>query len=250
MKIAIYGDSFGILNSIHENRSESNVVGTCWPELLASSHAVDNYARSGTAFMYSYEQYLKHNADYDANIFVITNPQRTYIKALDGILVFGVYWIGEELTRLSKVPWYENKNDHIEILKSVEVYLDKWKDWEMDTHIQHVLVSNLWSINPNTLVIPAFSDSMKETNKNLFDLAKYELKLVDEHRFNKFDFNWLVCLRKCHFSEENNHVIYDAIVKALENNEKIVTLDFEDIKKPAKSFDYYVSNNKPTFDSK
>jgi hypothetical protein len=247
MKIAIYGDSFGVIHTVWETKMQNDPRGSSWPESLQLNHTVDNYAKSGSAFMYSYELFLKHNSNYDLNIFVVTNPQRTYIKALDDLLIFGGEWVRHELKRISKLSWYEKKDDHLEILKSVEVYLDKWKDWEMDTHVQHVLVNNLWILNPNTLVIPAFNDSMQQTTKNLFDLAKYELKLVDEEKFNNFNFGFLDCNRKCHFSEENNIVIYNTIVKSIENKQKILTLEYEDIQKPSRTFDEYVASNKHNF---
>lgn len=249
MKIAIYGDSFSVIHTIwdHPEKLDTPSEGVSWPELLSNDHEVDNYSESGTAFMYSYEMFLKHNSNYDLNIFVVTSPERTYVKALGGIRIFGIDWVRHQIKLISNLSWYAEKKDHIEILKSVDVYLDKWKDWEMDMHIQHVLVNNLWSINPNTIVIPAFYNSIQQTNKNLFDLSKFELKLADEEKYNNFDFMYFFCLRKCHFSEENNLVIYNHVIRSIENKNKIVTLDYDDIRKPSKPFDSYIVSNKHQF---
>jgi len=162
------------------------------------------------------------------------------------IKVFGSYWAREEMKRLRAGPWYEKRDIHIEILQSVEIYLDKWVDWEMLKHIQHVLVDNLRNLG-NTLVVPAFPDSMRQTTDNLFDLAKYEMKLVNEQRYNEFDFLWLVCKRTCHFSGENNRMIADKILAAIDAGDKIFTLEKSDLIVPTKDFDYYVDSNKPSW---
>ncbi len=234
MKIAIYGDSFGKINC------EKKELGTSWTELLEENNTVTNFSKTGSAFMFSYETFLKNYANHDLNIFAVTAPARIYVKALPDQLFFGVFWLDYCVKLLKKKPWYAKKNDDLEMLASIRVYLDKWADWEMIHHIQHVLVNNLWNLAPNTIVLPGFCDSISQSNTGLHDIAMEELRLVDQEKFDKFDFNFLNCKRKCHFSEENNIVIFNLITDAIENNKKIIELDKSMLVKPSGKFEYYV----------
>lgn len=251
MKIAVYGDSFACINtkwdpSTIEIDTRSPYYGISWVEILENAgHQINNFAGSGTAFMFSYENFLREHKNHDLNIFVLTYPGRVYVKELNGILVFGYGWADSEYDRVKKLPFYPKQQIHLDILKSVRVYLELWADWDMITHTQHVLVNNLWNLAPNTIIIPAFSNSMEQTSINLFHAAKHELKLVDEIEHKNFDFDYLDCRRKCHFSNENNIVLGNKILKAIDNNEKIVTLHIDELVKPAKNnFYFYVKSNK------
>jgi len=247
MKIAIYGDSFACINTKWDSgKMDKAHLGISWVEILENAgHEITNFAESGSAFMFSYENLLKEHRNHDLNIFVVTDPQRTYIKALDGIKLFGFTWAESEYERVKKLPFYPRKVVHLEILKSARAYLEHWADWEMMTHVQQVLVTNLWNIAPNTIVIPAFSDSIEQTNTNLFDTAKYELELVNSKEFEKFDFGYLDCQRKCHFSNENNIVLGNKLLDAINNNQTIVTFAISECVRPAgNDFYFYVRSNK------
>jgi hypothetical protein len=247
MKVAIYGDSFACINTRWgDTRVDSPHLGISWVEIIErEGYDITNFAKSGSAFMFSYENFLKEHKNYDLNIFVLTAPQRTYVKALDGLLLFGHTWAEGEYKRVEQLPFYPRKDIHLEILKSVKTYLELWVDQEMVTHTQQVLVNNLWNLAPNTIVIPAFSDSMSQTVINLFYSAKYELKLVDEKEHKKFDFNYLDCKRKCHFSNENNIVLGKKVLDAIVNKQKIVTLHIDELVKPAgNDFYFYVGSRK------
>jgi hypothetical protein len=246
MKVAIYGDSFACINTKWDVGLDNFHLGLSWVEILErNGYEITNFAQSGTAFMFSYEKFLKEHKNYDLNIFVLTAPQRIYIKALDGIKIFGnLSWPDSEYERVKQLPFYPRKDIHLEILKSVKTYLELWVDQEMVTHTRHVLVNNLWNLAPNTIVIPAFSDSMAQTDINLFYVSKHELKLVDEQAYKKFDFGYLDCRRKCHLSNENNVVLGNKVLDAIANKQKIVTLHTDESVKPANNdFYFYVRQN-------
>lgn len=249
MKLGIYGDSFVCINTKWgDDKVDCPHLGISWVEILErDGYEITNFAQSGSAFMFSYENFLKEYKNYDLNIFVLTAPQRTYVKALDGMKLFGHAWAESEYKRVKQLPPYARKDIHLEILKSVKTYLELWVDQEMVTHTQHVLVNNLWNLAPNTIVIPAFSDSMAQTDINLFYAAKYELKLVDEREYKKFDFGYLDCKRKCHLSNENNIVLGNKVLDAIVNKQKIVTLHIDELVKPAgNDFYFYVQQHKPS----
>jgi len=249
MRIALYGDSFACINTKWgDTGTDRPEKGLSWGELLENhGHTISNFAKSGTAFMFSYDHFLREHKNFDLNIFVVTSPERLYVKALDGMCMFGWPWADSEHERVSKLPPYPRKEIHLEILKSVKIYLRDWVDWEMMTHVQHLLVNNLWRLAPNTIVIPAFENSMEQTTDDLFSAAKHELKLVNEEAYNNFDFGWLDCQRKFHFSEENNKVIADLIIDAIENNKKIVSVSTSDMIKPSNfDFSFYVKEHTKT----
>lgn len=247
MNIAVYGDSFaGINTRFFEHSDAPEDVGPAWVELLEdeSNHKVTNFMKSGTAFQYSYEKFLHNYQLFDLNIVVVSSPDRTHIKALDGILVFGEHWVDYEVNRINKSSWYPSKDRHLRILESVRVYLTDWVDWEMREHIQHLMVNNLWRLAPNTIVIPGFSNSIEQTTKNLNDLAFAELKLIDpeEYKINPLGKTYknktVVCRRKCHFSTENNRMLYNLIDTAIKTGKQIVEPDMSLLVKPSVS-DYY-----------
>jgi hypothetical protein len=154
-------------------------------------------------------------------------------------------WTDSEYERVNQLPFYPRKDIHLEILRSVKTYLEQWVDYEMVIHMQQVLVNNLWNLAPETIVIPAFSDSMAQTDINLFYVSKHELKLVDEQEYKKFDFGYLDCRRKCHLSNENNVVLGNKVLDAIVNKQKIVTLHTDESVKPANNdFYFYVKSNK------
>jgi hypothetical protein len=246
MKLAIYGDSFAA-HQLHIKDNNGKILqehlGRGWPEILEDYHEVNNFGSSGTAFMYSYELFLKNYKDYDLNIFIATSPQRTYVRALDGRLVFGIDFVDEEVERIKKAPFYNRKYIHLEILKSVRIYLELWQDIELLRYAQHAMVNNLWNLAPNTLVIPAFEDSIEQTCFNLNDLSRQELDNVENGLYRKLNYPVMKCLRKCHFSEENNKILAKYILSAIESNQKIFELGHAELAVPSKNFNFYMEDS-------
>ncbi len=240
MKIAIYGDSFGCINTKWERDLPEK--GISWVDILAENHSITNYARSGTGFMFSYEMFLNEHKNHDLNIVAVSSPDRIYVKALDGMHMFGVGWLDLQYEHVKKLPFYAKKDIHLEILKSLRVYMELWADWDMIRNTQHALVNNLWNLAPNTIVIPAFKDSIEQTTENLHEIAAHELLLFDKTSHDKFDFSQMDCRRKCHLSVENNKVLADLIISAMSTGKKFIEMKKEDVLLPTASndFSYYV----------
>lgn len=196
--------------------------------------------------MYSYKLFLQNYSKFDLNIFVVTNYSRIFVEQLDGILIFGSPSCDIEYYNIINKPDYPKKKVHLEILKSLKTYIDIYMDDHMVIHIQHSLCNNIFNICPNTILIPAFENSISSTSDGLWEASKYELFLCDEAAFKKFDFLNLDCNRKCHFSEENNYTLATEVLSAIKNNKKVVTLNKKMLKKPSKSFDFYVKQTLPT----
>lgn len=245
MKIGIYGDSFGCINTKWE--LESLGIGPSWVDLLELQHTITNYSSSGTAFMFSYELFLNNYKNNDLNIIVVTNPSRIYVKALDGMHMFGISWLDDQYAKVKKMPLYEKKYEHLEILKSLRVYMTTWVDWKMVRHTQHALINNLWNLAPNTIVIPAFSDSIEQTEINLQDISIEELRLVDENESKNYDMGNLDCRRKCHLSVENNEILANKIISAINDGSKIIEFAKSEtaVPKASKDIRYYVKHHTP-----
>jgi len=255
MKIAIYGDSFGVVNTKWDLdyiataplRGEALINdGPAWVEILEEEgHEITNFAFMGTAFMFSYEIFLKEHKNFDLNIFVVTSHHRTYIKELDGLRMFGYTFADEEYNRVKKLHPYSKQQIHLDILKSAKVYLELWADWEMIRHVQHVLVKNLWNLAPNTLVIPGFNDSIEGSTIGLDDLAVRELSLVVKKEVDKHDiYRNTRCMRKCHFSKENNNMLGKKIKEAIQQEKKILQLSLDDVITPGNpNLDFYLKKN-------
>jgi len=241
MKIGIYGDSYSCYHTKWDMGKKFNKhLGPSWVKIIESTgNEVTNYAEFGSAFLFSYEKFLQNHHKHDLNIFVVSCPTRIYIKALDGIKLFGGTSVDMEYDKVKKLPFYERKNIHLDILTSLKVYVRLYRDMDMDRNIQHALVNNLWNLHYNTIVIPGFDDSISQTNICLNDASRFEMKLIDEEKYNKKDIRYLNCLRKCHFSEENNEVLANLIFDAISKSKKIVEFPLDLIKKPSKSENFY-----------
>lgn len=250
MKIAIYGDSFACINTIWElkdgyNVDEGKLRGPSWVDILAENHIVTNFAKSGTAFQFSYELFLNNFKDFDLNIVHVTSPLRIHVKRMFPILFFGYVWTDEMKDMIKKRPYYEEQETEIKIMESIKVYQQEWADWDMLRHLQHLMVDNLWALKKNTIVLPGFEDSIRQTTKNFNYLAQQEMRLVSENRFDKFNWWKLNCKRQCHFSKENNVIIAEKIINAIDNNipNTYIGMDLHELKKPNLDFDFYVAEH-------
>lgn len=247
MKISIYGDSFGCINTKWDNlrfTEATKHLGDSWVDIVEQSHSVTNYAVSGAAFLHGYELFTQHHAEADINIFLISSPYRTYVKALDGILLFGPDWLDLEYKRVKATPDYPRKYDHLDIMDSLKVYFELWADWHTITTVQQAVVGNIPNISNNTIIVPCFDNSVANTSYNLNDLANYELSLVDPIQYAAFDFSKWHCRRKCHFSQENNGVIANAMLTAIDSGQKTLSINKSDILTPAgHPFDFYIGNH-------
>lgn len=236
MRLAIFGDSYANYLLDHSH------LGKAWCEWLAEEHEVVNFGRPATAFQYSYELYLKNHKNFDYSVFVVTDPTRIYIKALDGILPVGHFFASPEHRESCK---NQNSDPHIlSIINSVDNWYRYWRDHEYENHIHSVLIGNLLQAS-NVLLIPGFQNSIPGIdgiNKNLTDLQYYELLLVG------LDENYVVnprqfgCKRKCHFSSENNLVLFRLIKEALNKKEKVLDLNEKHFIKPSRELDYYITH--------
>ena len=242
MRIAVFGDSYA--NYLLE--PEHNHLGKAWCDLVSEQHNLTNYGRWASCFQYSYKLFLKHNQEFDYNIFFVTTPGRMYVKELDNLQS------PTQPQMLNWAPFRDDLRTHIQnnnldrkllrILDSVECYINDWKDVDFEQHIHDLLVKNIIATNKNTLLIASFPGSIPFVDcgldKNLTCIQFNELILAGAEK-EKVDNLKFQCKRKCHFSEENNIVLGNKILDAINLKKNILDLNIKDFMKPSKNYNYY-----------
>ena len=211
MKIAIYGDSFA------DPTWNSNSYKS-WPELLAESHDVTNFAEAGGSLWWSYYQLKQINKNFDYNIFVGTIYSRIYIEDLNKHLS----------ANSNSWPIVENK------VNLGCLYFKHFFSHERDYHLCQLMIKDILTFN-NTIYIPAFKESIPEQNMQLCPLNKFSALEEKHFKLKKYSFDQ----RKCHLTKENNLVIYNKIIDAISNKSKTLELSEIDYKTPTDNVDLY-----------
>lgn len=252
MKIAIYGDSYTCLNFNQPNDGR----GMSWVDIVKQQHDIYNFGIAGTSVFYSYLKFKEHQHNFDYNIFVITNLDRIYNKKLDNLF--------------NQISWYTNYSHvnlwikdprrtahQLKIIESVKTYFEYWKDEETENILNLSLIENLQMSYKNCLFINAFSKEHNPILKNQYGLIditcmeqeesgwieKYSdngihLGHLDENNMMLEDY------RLAHLTEENNIILGNKILEALDKKQNMLDIDLKDFVKPKHDIDFYVRWNK------
>lgn len=206
--IGIYGDSFADPNWVKNSYN-------AWPELLANDYKIKNYALSGSSLWWSYNKFLETCHEIDHAIFVITVPGRIHIEYNDKHL------------NLNPVTWPIWDNVSIG-----EIYFKYFYSSKREQAFHNFMVSDLLQYD-KILLIPAFAESIPNVPMSLCYFADLESKHYGlEHSGTNEK-------RKCHLSKENNFMIYNKVLAALELNSKILSLSESEFVTPTDPLSYY-----------
>lgn len=210
MKIAIYGDSFADpcwnLNSYKS-----------WPELLAESYDVTNFAKEGSSLWWSYDQLKQQQLNFDYNIFIGTIYSRIFIADLNRHL------------SVSPNSW-PMVNEKINL---GYIYYQHFFFHPRDYQISQLMIKDIMTFD-NTLYIPAFDESVPEQ----LPLCPLNKLTGLEEQYYKI-WNYSIDKRKCHLTKENNLVIYNKITAAISKKSKTLELSESDYINPTDNVDYY-----------
>jgi hypothetical protein len=233
MKIAIFGDSYTRYNMNPGNEH----LGLSWVEHLDDIHEVTNFGKPGASFRWCYELFLEHKDNFDFCIVVVPDPFRIWIKALDNVpnKMEGHFWAAHEFRNEFKNRTSDERIH--QIIDSVSVWYDNWRDHLFENHLHHLMVKDMLSY-ANVLAIPGSPDSIKGYSKhyqNLTDIQFWELLQVDPD----FNFTSMHCKRKCHLTEENNYVLYSLVLDAISKKQKVLNLNIKHFVKPTRELEYY-----------
>jgi hypothetical protein len=210
MKIAIYGDSFA--DPFWNSNSYKS-----WPELLAESYNVTNFAKEGSSLWWSYDQLKRNHLNFDYNIFVGTIYSRVYLEDLNIHL------------SASNASWPVVEND----INLGQIYFKYFFSPTREYYINQLMIKDILTIN-NAIYIPVFEESIPE-NTSLCPLNV--LSKQEEQYYNiKYSAG---DRRKCHLTKENNLVIYNKLITAISNKSKTLELSKIDYNNPTDPVDYY-----------
>lgn len=243
MKIAIYGDSFGnfCLNNIPGDTVDR---GKAWVELLAENFDVTNFSVPGSSVFYSYDLFRKRNKEFDYNIFLVTETNR---------LTINTPFENFKHINVNSTDFYRNLNLNSEekkIAEGIEHYFSVIHNQDYVDTCHDLMVDNLTTINPNTIIIYGFENTLLRSKINsLMYLSDWELNdIVGKLRRKKYiqwqlvgDQNWsFVDYKKCHLTEENNKILYDKLIDYINNKfTGVLNIDVNDFKQSNKDFEFY-----------
>jgi hypothetical protein len=211
MKIAIYGDSFA------DPTWNTNTYKS-WPELLAETYDVTNYAVQGSSLWWSYNKFKSVNTEYDYNIFVGTIYSRIYLPNLKKHL------------SANHNSWPTVGNLNLGKLYFLHYFLQE-REWEFS----QLMVKELLTYN-NIIYVPAFHEAVLDSERE----SMLPLCMFSDHEIEFYnDKNFIRDHRKCHLTKDNNKVVYDKIIDAINNKTKILALDKSNVVNPVEPKGYY-----------
>lgn len=148
MRIAIYGDSWGVTNDLP----------TSWPSILADklSGHLDNFCEPGASVYYSYTKFTQTHHDYDVVIFLVGEPHRYPVKVelTDGLRFFPALFAIESYRKEREVPAIDNK-----ILNDIEGWF-KASSTEYMMFIHSMFLDKIRSERPSVILYPCLLNSL------------------------------------------------------------------------------------------
>jgi hypothetical protein len=262
MKIAIFGDSWGIHG---EDYPWPDSRGPSWVDLLRQHYTIDNFCVHGNSIQNVYYEYLKNRYNYDKIITLITSPQR-----------FTVPRSTFENSKFSHVGTTYHIN-YSKVNYEVQEHLTDelrtaFNGYYKYIYNEELVYSSIFAIlndiinSGKCIVVPCFRDSvpsliepwhagndlvsLDQASELWIDglsnldhaLAPFWNKTIrahklipvsDTHKIKLYD------VMRCHLSEENNFVLYKLILDAIKRNNATIKLDKSSFFPPTRSFEHY-----------
>lgn len=227
MKIAVYGDSF----------AESSAVGlSSWVDHLSKEFDVTNYGMNASNLCYSYDLFLKHNTNYDMNIFMVTSYGRQWIPNLQSIKP-GVPGING-IEAMLKLPLTDLDRKLLNAAKSYFVHIEYWEHSKL---LHEAIVKDL-QMHSNVIAIPCFpiiySGVLDWHGPTMVDISNIDLRY-----YGLSDYLDKMELRACHMNDANNlmfaNKIKEYILSDMHESFKIDINDYiEPIGEPIEKYFY------------
>lgn len=184
MRIAIYGDSFGV---------SSESLDTSWFSILSNKlkYNIDNYSISGSSLYVSYTKFIETCNNYDFVIFLVTEPNRYPVeidfsqaipKGYRHIPSLGMLdWVRQDAHRLlSKLD--------TQLLSDVEGWY-KASDEQYNSIVQQLFLEKIRLTHNNVILYPCFSSSLPLEMMNTEKLdVRYALFNLVMDQLNKLGF--------------------------------------------------------------
>jgi hypothetical protein len=207
-KIGIFGDSFA-------DPTWNNNAYPAWPELLETDFLVTNFSKNGSSLWYSYQKLKKHIADFDVCIFVATVYGRFYLENLDIHL------------NVNRNTWPVKHNVNLG-----KLYYEEFFSVDREKSFHEFMIKDILNLS-NVIFIPAFEECTNNGEITLNHFSNAEL-----HHYGVFKYQGPDD-RKCHLSIENNKVVHDKIVNAINSNLSNISLSMDEFITPMEPFNFY-----------
>lgn len=211
MKIGIFGDSFA---DIKKYNSTPN-----WIDLLKERYdKVQSFGSMGTNLYYSMKIFINQYKNFDKNIFMITSPFRIWANRFPIYPQSRQFFQGINSVEQSiDFEKENNKNSHslytnIKILEAVQVYYSYIQNIEEETYKHGLMIKEILSLDPNTLLVPCYNTSMPNIDVGLFNIFE------KENAAWGIDDTTTVDTRNCHMTAENNAILSQKMIACIDNN--------------------------------
>jgi hypothetical protein len=244
--IGVYGDSY----------ANYGIAGKSWVDLLEGNYTVTNFGFPGNSLYHCYKTILSNQKNYDYNIFIVPVGRRFFSRRLSKLLIENpprsfINWYNNissiEANRISvenNKKLYSDPDRILKIIDSVYTYWTEWKDDEFDETMHTLMLDDIKKIN-NTLLINTDSN---DSNLGLLGISMWEIDQLGfsekyPDMFGSIDKDKALALRdlrKNHLSDENNFILYEKILDAINKNNHEVNLSLSDFVKPSKDLEFYV----------
>jgi hypothetical protein len=234
MKIAIFGDSFAKTLDY----PEADQLGPAWWQLLSNDYSVTNYGLAGSAAYYSIEKFDEYHHYFDKVIFLMTFAGRVYLGKDNRITT-------EAYPRVidSNFNTYDSAAANLKLLQSFDSY-EKLDEIKIKAVMDYFLyVSNR---DEELFKIERYKEYVKNTRPDSLVIDCMELFEISRLEFEHWNIPWDISinptkdmkeLRRCHFSDENNVVVYKMFKEWVETGN--FNLDLNKVVKPKDSWEKY-----------
>ncbi len=195
-----------------------------WPALLSRKYGltVKNYAHPCTSAYWAYTELLKHIAEVDQVVFVLTSMGRLYTPNLDH------YYIGTLATTELKLQSPNINNYEKELCEAAKRYYTYLSNNNFDWFVEGQIVKEIKNLtnqyNKPLLLIPAFPGGVPYQTvftTSLVEIMHKELTL----NFGSDQYISEKQTRANHMSAENNVILADKIHGLLRTTCTNVSLD-------------------------
>jgi hypothetical protein len=208
-RIGIFGDSFS-----DPTWNQNDYLS--WPEMLEKQYQVTNYSKNGSSLWFSYQKLKTHKSEFDTCIFVATVYGRFYLENLDKHL------------NINRNTWPIKNGVNLG-----KVYYEDFFSFDREKSFHDFMIADISSLK-NVIFIPAFEECQTDKyNISLNHYANSEL-----HHYGVLEYQGPDD-RKCHLTIENNKIIYNKVLTAIESNLDSIDFSMSEFVPPVEPFNFY-----------
>jgi hypothetical protein len=225
MKIAIYGDSFGVSPSVKRKDP--------WYNILADMFDADvkSFAHPGSSNFYNYNNFLKYNQDFDLNIFIHTSslkyPVPVKLSNINGKSFENMWPSSLSAVEFYRDEWFEGPMDQMskEFLNQLAAWYIVSDDSFMSLTVE-LMMNDMESRRPNTIFLASFPYNSTWENNPYYNTTKRNrteklgIRFIDFVRSQSRglgiqgeEHTWQENLEimSCHFTPETNALFAQAV---------------------------------------